>query len=44
MNERIVNNVQLTGIALAFTGLAKVICNIVIGRNFGAEPLGQANL
>jgi len=40
----IIRNTILTGFALAFTGLTRVIYNIVVVKSFNADVLGQMNL
>ncbi len=39
-----IKNTILTGIALAFTGLTRVIYSIAIAKSFNADILGQMNL
>lgn len=40
----IIRNTILTGFALAFTGLTRVIYNIAVVKSFNADVLGQMNL
>jgi len=40
----LIKNVILTGIALAFTGLTRVIYSIAVAKSFNADILGQMNL
>lgn len=40
----IVKSTLLTGIALLFTGLTRIVYTIAVGKNFGADILGQMNL
>lgn len=44
MKETLIRNTVLTGVALVFTGLTRIAYNIVIGKSFDADLLGQANL
>ncbi len=44
MKDLIVKNTFLTGIALLLTGLTRIVYNIVVGKDFGADVLGQMNL
>jgi O-antigen/teichoic acid export membrane protein len=40
----LIKNAILTGIALAFTGLTRVIYSIAVAKSFNADILGQMNL
>ena len=42
--QMIIRNTILTGFALAFTGLTRVIYNIAVVKSFNADILGQMNL
>lgn len=39
-----IKNIVLTGLALAFTGLTRIIYNIAVVKSFNADILGQMNL
>ena len=44
MRETLIRNTVLTGMALVFTGLTRIAYNIVIGKSYDADILGQVNL
>lgn len=44
MKDLLIKNTLLTGIVLTLTGLTRIVYNVVIGKSFGAEVLGQINL
>lgn len=43
-DDNLIKKTALSGLALALTGLSRIIYNIVIGKSFNAEILGQLNL